>query len=133
MVPLFWGWEMNMKQEDAVAADMFRMIAGVGVMTRREFKDWFKMVEIVGVGVMVPPPIWEMDDLPLGSVGELSPEADQAGMECVAEALFKMLRSSGKFRRLEAKTEEMASLVKATRELLRSEICGEQISDGCQN
>ena len=97
---------------------MFWFVAGIGLLERREFRVFVGGLEQVGRGVIVVPPHWE-SDLPLGSVPNLSPEVEAAGLECLAEALVRRLRAAGKLRALEAKARKAEALLDSTRKLLR--------------
>lgn len=96
---------------------MFWIVEGVGLKTKHEFKAWSKMVKAVGRGIVLPPPHYETE-LTFETLPEMSPEAERAGLACVAEALFKTLRAEGRFRRAESRVDEMESVLKSTRELI---------------
>lgn len=98
---------------------MFWFVEGVGLKTKHEFKAWAKMVKVVGRGLALPPPHYETE-LTFETLAEMSPEAERAGLSCVAEALFKTLRAEGRFRRAESRVGEMESVLKSTRELLQA-------------
>jgi len=96
-------------------------VPGLGLVERKELEEMLGWSRTIGGGVVLVPPYHE-SDLPVGSVPDMAPEVEEAALACLVEGLFKHLKGTGKFRKIEQALPEIEKVMASARAVMTEEI-----------